>query len=235
MSMPFASTNKESMSQTLCDVPASWKRTATHRLPKSTQTAQDTPLDAPSLLHTACKLHPTVLAIVKRVLDSDPSAIRQPTQRQRHEYSYPINIALKHQASADVIQLLAQQAPDVLLRPDGPIQTASLGIALQENVGLDVIDVLLRANPDCARTSDRHQNLPLHLAVRSPQVTWELIQRIHQTYPDALFERNFRNETPLDVAVRSPFCPDAIVDGLRRLSYSKIEADLEEEERDYSK
>jgi len=189
-----------------------------------------------SPLHRACRLHSTNLIAIKDAYISDPSGMQRPIQRQeRHDYAYPINIALKHGATIQVIQFLAQKAPSILLKKDGPIEASSLGIALQEKVvDLEILECLLRANPDCARMADRHQNLPIHLAVRSPQVSWRLVERLLRAYPLALQKRNFRSETPLDVAIRSPFCPEAIVDCLHVLSYSNMEADLEEEERIYS-
>jgi hypothetical protein len=47
-----------------------------------------------------------------------------------NDYSFPINIALQHDATVEVIHLLAQANPGVLCQYDGPNRTGSLSIAL---------------------------------------------------------------------------------------------------------
>ncbi|KAL7566242.1 hypothetical protein ACA910_011305 [Epithemia clementina (nom. ined.)] len=146
-------------------------------------------------------------------------------------YSYPFNIAMKHDAGLDVLTLLAKEGPDVLAKTDGDEEGGSLGIALgMEKPSLDIVRLILANNPATKNVADRQSNLPLHIAVRapleSPADRMELVRLIYAAYPEAIHERNFRGETPLDVAVRSPFACDAVIDFLQQKSIPDEESEL---------
>ena len=107
---------------------------------------------AASLLHNTCKLFPTTLSVIESAVHLDPEAIHtaiptlcsakhtRNTSMSHHQhspmsstanvYSFPLNIALQHNASNDVISFLMQKYPAVLTKLDGPNQTGSLSIAL---------------------------------------------------------------------------------------------------------
>ena len=146
-------------------------------------------------------------------------------------YSYPFNIAMKHEAGLDVLQFLAKEGPDVLAKPDGDEEAASLGIALgMEKPSLDIIRLILSNNPATKKVSDRQSNFPLHIAVRAPLGSdaqrLELVRLIYFAHPSAIKEKNFRGETPLDIAVRSPFSCDDVIDFLQQNSAPDEESEL---------
>jgi len=163
--------------------------------------------------------------------------------RTPETYKYPINIALMHGASLDVVQLLAQQAPDVLVLPDGPEECGSLSIFLAQvrcshssNNNNDphhpsaaendkIVRALLRASRAAATVLDRHQNSPLHYAVRAARhLPLQTLALIQAAFPDALRQRNFHGQSPLDVAVKSSSSvPLVVVDYLQKLEYGQLE------------
>jgi hypothetical protein len=204
---------------------------------------------AESLLHNSCKLYPTTRTVVESALQFDSDAIRRNVpvictgsdeggdtndaaiEKEASKkwialerYGYPINIALKCKGSLDVLQLLATEGPDILVEKDGPDQSSTLGIALVLDCKKEIIDLCLATNSACAKVSDRHCNLPLHVALRCRKLSLDVINLIHAAYPEAISKRNFHGETPLDVAVRNVFCSDNIVDHLQALAYGDHEA-----------
>ena len=198
-----------------------------------------------SLLHNSCKLYPTNVDIVRSALLFDPEAIRrqvhvtpapdaairtaeQPTTKRpklEQHCVYPINIALQHKASADVIQLLAETGPDVLVLPDGPSQASSLAIALSSATCRDLatLKLLLAANPQQAAVTDFQNATPLHLVASLPTVTLELVKLVYKAHPAAVLQTNLRGDTPVQVAERNPYCAESIVDYLQEQAYEPFE------------
>lgn len=178
--------------------------------------------------------------------DDESSSSRQLPHHERPEtYKYAINIALKHDATPDVLGLLVAAGPDVLTEPDGPNGAGSLSIALASSIGVgaagnsynederndttwtdQVVSLLLAANPDSAAIVDRHRNGPMHYAARAPHVSLKTISHIVSAFPEALNQRNFHGQTPLQVAQRSN-CTEQVLDHLQMLAYSVQEQDLE--------
>ena len=146
-------------------------------------------------------------------------------------YSYPFNIAMKHEAGLDVLNFLAKAGPDALAKTDGEEEAGALGIALgMERPSLDVVRLILAHNHATKKVADRQSNLPLHIAVRAPLENpaerIELVTLIYSAYPDAIKEKNFCGETPLHVAVKSPFSCDRVVDFLQLKSNPDEESQL---------
>jgi hypothetical protein len=101
-------------------------------------------------LHRACRLSDISLEHIQHLLLLDPLAAGRPArlllQSTSSEsssstaacntnsstaselYSYPLNLAIFHQASPAVLKVLMQAAPQVLMTPDGPDQECSLQI-----------------------------------------------------------------------------------------------------------
>lgn len=152
-------------------------------------------------------------------------------------YKYPINIALKHNAPVEVVQLLAQKAPDVLALSDGPEQCGSLSIFLQHcrysssstaESNAQIVQCLINASREAASVLDRRHNTPLHYAVRAahnlPQVA---LQQIYSAFPAALQHCNFHGQSPVDLAIRASV-PVAVVDWLQTLHYKQLDQESEQ-------
>ena len=204
-----------------------------------------------NLLHNSCRLYPTTVDIVRSALSFDSQAIRRavpfgsqyqpplsnlPEVDVQHNnnqtkkrkvaddaYLYPINIALRHQASLDVVKLLTEAGPDVLLRRDGPWKCSALAIALQLDRPLDVIKTLLLANRQQTLVTDWQNGLPLHTAVSGRNVSLDVVRLIFRACPDAILRTNVRGENPVQVAERNRFCREEIVDYLQGRAYSPFE------------
>ena len=203
---------------------------------------QNLSMSVDSLLHNSCKLYPSTLEIVKSALQFDPKAIRravlveasqeetpcaEPLLKQRKlvgGFSYPVNIAIRRKGSADVINMLAKAAPDVLVLQDGPCQGSSLAIAIRSECDVSIIQALLETNPEQARVVDRRHDLPLHTALRVPTVSLNVVRLIHNAFPGALTKSNIRGDTPVQVAERNPYCKEHIVNYLQEHAYSPFEA-----------
>ena len=192
------------------------------RLLKSPNHSMDEMTD--SLLHDACRLFPNSDTVVETALRMDPDAVRRSViftgdkDRDNHIYGYPINLALTHGAGEEMLQLLAQSGPDVLVLKDGSDCGASLGIALSSKTcTLATVELLLSANDKCAQIADRRGNYPLHVAVRYGFPV-DLVMRLYAAYPKAQGMRNFHSQTPLDIAIQVSQCPEEVTDFLRSVS-----------------
>lgn len=133
----------------------------------------------------------------------------------QERYSYPINIALQNYASKEVLGLLVNQGPDVLVEKDGYERTGSLSIVLcHKPKDLDLVDMILFANPQGIMVTDRKLNYPLHTAC-AKAASAEVIQRLYTHYPAALFQQNFDSETPMDIARRNTLTEEASLNFLQ--------------------
>jgi hypothetical protein len=195
-------------------------------------------IETTSLLHQSCRLYPTTAAVVESALRIDPDAVRRAvavtsqqmnqgaakTKKPQEIYAYPINIAIKHDATMEVVQMLVQAGPDVLVQADGTDGAGSLGIALLHKCSLEFVNVLVTANPSCARVADRRANYPLHIAVAGG-LSLAIVKRLHMAFPKALEMRNFHSQTPLDMAQRSTRCPEPVMNYLQSAAFPYQEDD----------
>jgi hypothetical protein len=173
---------------------------------------------SPFLLHQACMLYAQTKTVIQSALLGDPFGIGR--QLPGEGYSYPINIALQHNATVDVLQLLCDADPSILVERDEGC--CSLTIALQEKYDMDVISLILHANPDVMRVSDRRHNYPLHTAVVYGS-SLPIIKLLCCTYPNAIHKKNFHSQTPLDIATRSSMCSDEVIDYLQHAAFGALE------------
>lgn len=188
-------------------------------------------IDSNSLLHQSCRLYPTTAAVVESALRIDPDSVRKavpvPMERgqAKNTCGYPVNVAITHGGSLDVIKLLIDAGPDVLVQKDGNEGSGSLGIALTNNVDNKVVEMLIQANPECVKVADRRGNYPLHVAV-SHGMSIELVKKLHSIFPKALQMRNFHSQTPLDIAQRSTRCSEDVMNYLQNTAFSPLEHDV---------
>ena len=209
---------------------------------KSQHTSVSSSMSRDTLLHNSCKLYPTTVDIVRSALGFDPEAIRRAIpmlvdsttpassseplvkkQKLIDSYAYPINIALHHKASLEVVELLAKAGPDVLLLKDGPWEGSSLTLAIRSECDMAIIKAILAANPKQTQVADRQNALPLHAALQVPKVSLELIKLLYRAFPGALLKPNVRGDTPVQVAEKNPYCKEDIVDYLQEEAYSPFE------------
>jgi len=185
-------------------------------------------MDTTSLLHQSCRLYPKTAAVVESALRMDPLAIRKAVPitsengQTKKGYGYPVNLAITNDGSLEVIKMLIEAGPDVLVQKDGTDGSGSLGIALLNNVDIQVIEMLLQANPACVQIADRRGNYPLHVAV-SNGLPFQLVRRLHSSYPKALQMRNFHSQTPLDIAQRSTRCSEEVMNFLQKNAFASLD------------
>jgi Ankyrin repeats (many copies) len=178
-----------------------------------------------TLLHQSCRLYPTTNAVVESALRVDPDAVRRPVAtstgsgQSKNMYGYPINVALTHGASIEVLKMLVEAGPDVLVKKDGTDGSGSLGIALTAKWDMPVVDLLLSANQECASVADRRGNYPLHFAVSSGS-SLAIVKRVLMAYPQAQEMRNFHSQTPLEIAQRSTRVGEDVVGFLQATALS---------------
>jgi len=112
------------------------------------ETVVSAPLPEPeeSPLHRACCDRTIALMEIEALLLSEPNAACRPEQLisnkkiydpiqhclverlVKESYAYPLNLAIRHGASVDVISALIDSAPYVLALPDGQMKECSLAI-----------------------------------------------------------------------------------------------------------
>jgi hypothetical protein len=173
-----------------------------------------------SLLHQSCRLYATTPAVIESAIAMDPSAVRKTNPQQG--YGYPINIAIKNKATLEVLKLLIQAGPDVLVEKDGNDGAGSLGIAVTLKSPVDVIRLILAGNSASAQVQDRRANYPVHTAVSSG-LPLDIVTLIVRAYPEGLKKRNFHGLTPLEISQRSTRCPEEVMHFLQNATISGIE------------
>lgn len=196
--------------------------------------------EEPSLLHRSACLFPTNFELIKGALDLNPQEIRRKAPPLKEDCDacgttcgYPLNIALEHDASLEVLQLLADAAPEVITCRDGPDDCGSLAMVLVRKRNqnfLQVLHLLIKANPMSLRMTDRQGNTPIHIALGNVETATnlELIRVLCMLYPPALLQTNANGQTPLQVAQRQAttdrsvlaFVQDAHKQELERVSSS---------------
>jgi hypothetical protein len=200
--------------------------------------ATQTDIPTSSLLHQACHLYPETTAVVLSAIRLDPTSIsrRVPTpatvaedggqtQRKRTKlegYSLPINIALKSNASLDVLKLLCQAGPAMLVEQDGPESCNSLSTALYLVKSMEVVQLLIKSNPNSPKTLDRHSNLPLHVACFKGS-SLQVVHLLVANYPSSVKQKNLNGLTALEIAQRTQKCEDAVIDYLQHVIFEDAE------------
>ena len=188
-------------------------------------------METSSLLHQSCRLYPTTSAVVESALRIDPDAVRRAVpvtvekgqaKKAQNLYGYPVNVALTSGGSMEVLKMLVDAGPDVLVQKDGTDGSGSLGIALTSKCSMQVVNMLLQANPACVKVSDRRGNYPLHVAANYG-LGLDIVKRIYSMYPKALQMRNFHSETPLDIAQRSTRCAEEVMNFLQSTAFTPLE------------
>jgi len=114
--------------------------------------------------------------MIESALRVNSGAVRQPItsilekgQAKKREvqnlYSYPLNIALSNGGSLEVLKMLAEAAPSVMLpEEDGADGSRSLDIAMNSKYDWQVINMLLHTNVESSQVSDRRGSYLLHIA-----------------------------------------------------------------------
>jgi hypothetical protein len=188
-------------------------------------------IETSSLLHQSCRLYPTTAAVVESALRIDPDAVRKAvpitlekgsSKKAQNIYGYPVNVAMTHGASLEVLKMLVEAGPDVLIQKDGTDGSGSLGIALTTKCEMAVVTMLVQANPECVKVADRRGNYPLHVSVNYG-LPLDIVKRLYAMYPKALQMRNFHSETPLDIAQRSTRCSEDVMNFLQSTAFSPLE------------
>jgi hypothetical protein len=118
------------------------------------------------------------------------------------EFSFPLNLAIRHKLCSDVICALVAAAPSVMGLRDGSQRENPLSVLLKNYPhDIETIRKMVSANRACLEGCDRHQNTPLHIGVQSG-APLEVIRYLFQQHPDSLRRRNRNGWTPLDLSQR---------------------------------
>jgi hypothetical protein len=209
-----------------------------------------------SQLHRLCCRKSATVSEVKAILAVDPEAIRRRVavrtlkqaskdkithahghrQLQREPLTYPLNLAIHHKVSSEVILFLLGVDPTVCLKPDGRMLESSLHILLRishRNDLFQLVDVFLKANPACARTIDGRNQVPLHVTVAFG-AELHVVRRLCTAFPQALQVRNRYGHTVMDMAGhRHLTCPPAVAEYLWQFT-TLVQENETQELDDYS-
>ena len=151
-------------------------------------------------IHDACRLCPRKVQIVRELLLQDPADVLRPMNCPMCGYNYPLHIAICRNASLDVLKLLVEAGPSILVQEDGPSRHTPLSLALAmfpQRVELHTF--LLASDKRSVRlSSSKTQSLPLHVACQHGAPTETLVMLILE-YPDSSTMKNIRGQTPRDI------------------------------------
>jgi hypothetical protein len=205
------------------------------------------PVSTPSfsLLHQACYLYPSTLAVVNSALGVDKANLRRrvatpappgtatttndsdngPNKRQKRpdSFSLPLHIAVDRDGSLEVLRALAEASPDVVAMTDGPVSCNAISAHLYKKYhNLGIISMLIKANPEAVKVPDRYKHTCLHVAC-AQGAPLEIVELIYTSYPDALQIENFHGQRPLEVAERTGICPLNVIDFIQKLVCDPLE------------
>ena len=128
--------------------------------------------------------------------------------------SYPIHMALKNNATLDVIRVLANCDETILQTQDKSDKTA-LSIALQYRAKTEVINWILATDPTLLKIPDFRMNLPLHIVCKYG-CDEDILETLLLNSESDVNMKNRDGETPLDLACRSTKYSDNMIDVLRK-------------------
>ena len=126
-------------------------------------------------------------------------------------FSLPLNLAISHNVSSEVLQMLIVAEPSVLMMEDGPMHESPVAVLLKYRPNdHDTLETMLRLRPMCAYVKDRIQNTALHLAcIRGAPL--RTVQQLWRAAPEALLAPNRHGKTPLDLArIYTSTCPERV-------------------------
>jgi hypothetical protein len=157
---------------------------------------------------------PEVLYSHRHVYDQSVGGLRQ-LKLVRELYRYALNLAIYHRQSADVLDMLMNVAPDVLVAPDGVERENPLCVLIKRSPGdVDNVDRMLLLKPKCVAHRDRNGNTALHLAATRPTAL-DAVRHMCILYPESLRLRNRQGKTPLGLAMHyTTTCPEAVANYL---------------------
>ena len=153
-------------------------------------------------LHDACRLCPKKLHSVCDLLHQNVSAVLTPQQCPMCGYHYPLHIAICRQASLEVLQVLVDAGPSILLQEDGPHHYTPLCLALALFPHrVDLHTYLLLSNKTAIRQPTSHtHDLPLHVACKYG-VPIEILVMLIMEYPESSNIPNQTGQTPRDIII----------------------------------
>lgn len=179
-------------------------------------------------LHRLCCKPNVSVDEVEYVLRRDPSAatrrlklktikyVYQPmTQTNRQglasePYTLPLNLAMAHHVNAEVLNMLIDAAPSVLMKTDGSMHESPLQVLLKHSRNdLATLDHMLATKPQCGLLFDRHLNTAIHTAVRW-NASLPIVARLVALYPKLLRVHNRHHQTPGECAQQTSICSEAV-------------------------
>ena len=171
-------------------------------------------------LHMLCCKPGVTVAQIQDAIARDPTApsrkVQVPTNKKVYNpvtrkleikrtfenYKLPINLAIRHKASLDVITTLLAAAPGVTDQADGLQHETSLHIMLKHSPrDVKAVDALLLHNPQPNSPIDRQHNTVVHTACKCG-ASLSVVRHLIIMFPDALLMRNFHNESCAELAQR---------------------------------
>jgi hypothetical protein len=168
------------------------------------------------LLHRSCLRSDITVSQVQHILKIDPHAASRSLVLETYKkvvnpltcqceiklvkepFTYPLHLAIRNQASTEVVQALIQAAPAVLMIRDGPMKDTPLSLALKFSPDLLLVDTMLLVSPKCVTLRDRHDNTVLHVACRHG-VSTTVLRHLCILCQKALYLKNFHGKTPLEL------------------------------------
>lgn len=118
-------------------------------------------------------------------------------------YSFPLNLAIHHQAQPQVLSRLLRAAPQILALPDGPCRETSLHVLLRSLPQCtEVVLEMLVCQPSLASERDMRGNYPLHLACEYG-ASIHTLQYLCIVFPSARDAKNADDKTPNDLLLEA--------------------------------
>ena len=184
-------------------------------------------------LHLACIYYPQNIAIIEILVKAYRDGIyctsgkygnqsngseekRANLQRENaFKQSYPISIALKNNATLDVIRVLCNDDKTLLRKQDKNGKTA-LSLAIQYQVSTNIINWILATDETICKIPDLRLNLPIHDACKYG-CDEDIVETLLLSNESDVNLNNRDGQTPLDIALRASKCSDEVIEVLKNI------------------
>ena len=183
-------------------------------------------------LHLACIYYPQNVKIIENLVKAYKDGIyfaskcikkgnvrKEKTaslqKENRFKQLYPIHIALKNNATLDVLRILSNNDNTLLQKQDKNGKTA-LSIAIQYQVKTDIINWILATDCTISKIPDLRLNLPIHVACKYG-CDEDIVETLLLSNESDINLKNRDGENPLDIAFKSSKCSDEVTEALKNI------------------
>ena len=144
-------------------------------------------------------LHPVIDGTHRRGINAYDLRFTDHAKHQVRDGAYPMHIAISNGAPLDVINLLMENAPDVLVMGDKFHRTPLHLASARYDLSLDLVQLLVNYDSTPLHECDCNNELPLHIACKNEHAPVDVIRFLVNSNPAALYLANKDGFHPVEL------------------------------------